>query len=267
MEGKVAKLIWFVTPGMVPQEMRTSDPPGDAPRQVRSMTEQVAKGLRGRIQDERMQPGDRLGREEDLARDFGVSRPTMREAIRLLSNGGMLRAAKGPGGGIFVQRTPEDTLTHSLADGIATMLDVQAVSLEELVTARVAVEIPIVRLAAERIDQEAVDELDRIVDDIERAMLDGPTQLAADARFHRAIARASGNPMLQATIGWAFEVLQPRLYRAVPPSMVEDVLVHQHRAIVEALSRHDPAAAEAAMRAHLEHLRVLVKSRSVTAAR
>ena len=59
------------------------------------------------VQDEGLAPGDFLGREEDLAAEFGVSRPTLREALKLLSSGNLIRATKGPGGGIFVAHTAE----------------------------------------------------------------------------------------------------------------------------------------------------------------
>jgi DNA-binding FadR family transcriptional regulator len=222
------------------------------------MTQQVADAVRQKIRDENLQPGDRLGREQDLAREFGVSRPTMREALRLLSSGGMLRSTKGPGGGTFVQRSLVDTLAHSLADRISDMLDVNAVSLEELMTARVAVEVPIARLAAQRADDETIAELRRLTLALDHDPHDPDATMRSDAGFHRTIASASGNPMLQATIGWAFEVLQPRLYEAVPPKLLQDVLATQHRAIVDAIAAHDPDAAETAMRAHLDHLRALV---------
>lgn len=224
---------------------------------MRTMTEQVADALLGRIQQEKLEPGHRLGREQDLAQEFGVSRPTMREAIQLLSSGGLLRATKGPGGGIFVDRTFASGLSHSLSQGLGAMLDIDAVTLEELMQARIAVEIPIVRAAAERIDDATLAELESTIASIEAGPHDGRHVQEGDRRFHHAIAQASGNLMLQAIVGWVFDVLQPRLYRAIPPATVEDVVVTQHRAILEALSRRDVAAAEQAMREHLEHLRDL----------
>ena len=73
----------------------------------RSASEEVADAIRAWMFGRDMAPGDRLGREEDLARRFGVSRPTLREALRLLSSAHLIRATKGPGGGIFVAATPE----------------------------------------------------------------------------------------------------------------------------------------------------------------
>ena len=78
------------------------------------------------IQREGLGPGDFLGREEDLAAEFGVSRPTLREALRLLASGNLIRANKGPGGGIFVAHTAEQGMSVSLSDAIAMMLETGA---------------------------------------------------------------------------------------------------------------------------------------------
>ena len=76
------------------------------PARRRSASEEVADAIRTWMFSPGLVPGDRLGREEDLAQRFGVSRPTLREALRLLSSSHLIRASKGPGGGIFVAATP-----------------------------------------------------------------------------------------------------------------------------------------------------------------
>ncbi|MEA2455227.1 MAG: hypothetical protein QOI45_1489, partial [Thermoleophilaceae bacterium] len=79
--------------------------PRTRPRLIRGASEQVAVQIQHYIQDEGLEPGAFLGREEDLAAEFGVSRPTLREALKLLASGNLIRASKGPGGGIFVAHT------------------------------------------------------------------------------------------------------------------------------------------------------------------
>ena len=111
------------------------------------------------IQEEGLGPGDFLGREEDLAAEFGVSRPTLREALRLLASGNLIRATKGPGGGIFVARTAEEGMSRSLSDAIAMMLETRAVSLQELLDARMLLEVPLAGLAAYRADAGTVAQL------------------------------------------------------------------------------------------------------------
>ena len=94
-----------------------------------SSSEAIAERIRCVMLTESLRPGDRLGREEDLARDFGVSRPTLREALRLLSSDHLIRASKGPGGGIFVAATPEEGISLSVSATVASMLDAQSIEL------------------------------------------------------------------------------------------------------------------------------------------
>ena len=89
---------------------------------IRGASEQVAVLIQHHIQREGLRPDDFLGREEDLAAEFGVSRPTLREALKLLASGNLIRANKGPGGGIFVARTADQGISRSLSDSIAMML-------------------------------------------------------------------------------------------------------------------------------------------------
>ena len=142
--------------------------PGPRPRaqarQIRGASEQVAVQIQHYVQDEGLAPGDFLGREEDLAAEFGVSRPTLREALKLLSSGNLIRATKGPGGGIFVAHTAEQGMGRSLSDAIAMMLETEAVSLHELLDARVLLEVPLAGLAAYQPDDETLARLRAAVD-------------------------------------------------------------------------------------------------------
>src|ERR671924_1824035 len=127
-----------------------------APPQIRGASEQVAVQIQHHIQREELAPGDFLGREEDLAAEFGVSRPTLREALKLLASGNLIRASKGPGGGIFVAHTADQGVRRSLSDSVGMMLETGAVSLGELLDARTLLEVPLAGLAAYQPDEETV---------------------------------------------------------------------------------------------------------------
>ena len=144
---------------MKPQPERRRPSRRRTPRPIRSASEQVAVAIQHHIQEEGLGPGDFLGREEDLAAEFGVSRPTLREALRLLASGNLIRASKGPGGGIFVARTAEQGISRSLSDAIAMMLETGAVSLDELLDARLLLEVPLAARAARAPDEEILERL------------------------------------------------------------------------------------------------------------
>ena len=224
-------------------------------RQIRGASEQVAVQIQHYVQDEGLGPGDFLGREEDLAAEFGVSRPTLREALKLLSSGNLIRATKGPGGGIFVAHTAEQGMGRSLSDAIAMMLETEAVTLHELLDARLLLEVPLAGLAAYQPDEVTLTRLRSAV----QAAIDAPDDpevfAEADAEIHRTIAAAAGNRMIQALTNWIFEVLQPSLIGVLQPAVVHSALVEQHEALVSAVEKGDPARAERAMKDHLLYLR------------
>ena len=207
------------------------------------------------VQNQGLAPGDFLGREEDLAAEFGVSRPTLREALKLLSSGNLIRATKGPGGGIFVAHTAEQGMGRSLSDAIAMMLETEAVSLHELLDARVLLEVPLAGLAAYQPDEETLARLRQAVDAAAADPDNVEVVSATDAEIHLTIAAAAGNRMIQALTNWIFEVLQPSLIEVLQPAVVHSAIVEQHEALVSAVEKGDPARAERAMKDHLLYLR------------
>jgi GntR family transcriptional regulator, transcriptional repressor for pyruvate dehydrogenase complex len=234
----------------------SADPHGRTER--RSISEQVADAIRACMQSEGLAPGDRLGREEDLARQFGVSRPTLREALRLLSSSHLVRASKGPGGGIFVAATPEEGIGRTVSASVASMLQTQSITIDELLETRMLFEVPLVGLAAQRATDEDVARLHALLDEAERNVDDAALIGEVDERLHRMISELAGNRLAAAFNAWVVEVLQPPLRALVAPAVVESVIVEQHRDIVRAIERGDPAAAERAMREHLVYVRDLV---------
>jgi GntR family transcriptional regulator, transcriptional repressor for pyruvate dehydrogenase complex len=230
---------------------QTSAPP-------RLSSELVAARIRESVLNKRLAPGDRLGREEDLAREFGVSRPTLREALRLLSSEYLIRASKGPGGGIFVAATPEQGVGLSVSAAVATMLDAETITIDELLETRMLLEIPLAGLAAERAREDDVAVLRALVGEVKTAggELERITEL--DVQVHNLVAQIADNRLAAAFTGWVVDVLQPRVAAMIEPAVVEWVIADQHIDLLEAIVRGDPLAAERAMREHLVYLRDLI---------
>jgi GntR family transcriptional regulator, transcriptional repressor for pyruvate dehydrogenase complex len=230
------------------------------PKPIRAASEQVAVLIQHHIQREGLGPDEFLGREEDLAAQFGVSRPTLREALKLLASGNLIRASKGPGGGIFVARTAEQGISRSVSDSIAMMLETGAVTLEELLDARLLLEVPIAGHAAHRADAALVQRLRDVVEAETRVEPDDRDAFAAaDGEVHRTIAAAAGNGIAEALIGWVFEVLQPSLVAKLDGAVLHSAIVEQHQALLAAMEKGDPARAERAMKDHLLYLRDVLR--------
>jgi DNA-binding FadR family transcriptional regulator len=225
-----------------------------------STSQVVAERIRNFVADERLKPGDRLGREEDLAREFGVSRPTLREALRLLSSEHLVRAAKGPGGGIFVAATPEQGIGLSVSAAVATLLDANRIELDELLETRMLLEVPLAGLAAARASEDDVVVLRALVEEVKAAATDHARTLDADARVHHLIAQIADNRLAGAFTEWIVDVLQPRLASVIEPAVVVSVIADQHRDLLEAIARGNPGAAERAMREHLVYVRDVVNA-------
>jgi GntR family transcriptional regulator, transcriptional repressor for pyruvate dehydrogenase complex len=236
--------------------MSAEQPPLAGVRPIRGASEQVAVQIQHHIQRAGLGPDDFLGREGDLAAVFGVSRPTLREGLKLLASGNLIRATKGPGGGIFVARTAEQGMSRSLSDSIAMMLETGAATLDELLDARLLLEVPLAGRAAHRSTPELVARLRAAVEAEAAAAPDDLDALArADAEVHRSIGAAAGNRMAQALTGWVFDVLQPSLMEVLHGAIVQSAVLEQHEALLAAVVKGDPARAERAMRDHLLYLR------------
>src|SRR5207302_10359861 len=117
---------------------------------VRKPHEQVADQLPDLIVSGELERGERLPNETVLAREFGVSRATVREALRLLTAQSLIRTAKGAGGGTYVTLPTVDHVSQFLNSALNLLTAADHVTLEELLEAREALEVPAARLAARR---------------------------------------------------------------------------------------------------------------------
>jgi GntR family transcriptional repressor for pyruvate dehydrogenase complex len=190
--------------------------------------------------------------------EFGVSRPTLREALRLLAGSHLIRASTGPGGGIFVASTPNEGMGRNLSESIATMLATDTVTLFELLEARVYLEVPLAASAAQNATDETVRELLAAIHEAEGNHPASDAFRIADTRFHRVIAATAGNELLRAFTSWTLDVLQPSLIDALGDAIDGSSILEQHRAIHRAIQRRQPSAAQRAMRVHLEYMCELV---------
>ena len=218
-------------------------------------SEQIAAEIRRFIVRQKLLPDDRLGTETELATEFGVSRPTLREALRLLASSHLVRATRGPGGGVFVASTPNEGISRSLSESIATMLETESVSLRELVEARIYLEVPLAGLAAQNATAGTPVELEAAIAEAQGNHPASDAFRLADAAFHRIIARTAGNELLGAFTSWTLDVLQPTLIARIGDAIDGEAILRQHRSIVRAIRGRQPASAQRAMRRHLEYVR------------
>lgn len=227
---------------------------------VAPSSDRVSALLQQTIAERGLLPGDRVGTEAELARELNVTRPALREAVRLLVNANLLRAARGPGGGVFVAHSRDGGLARTISEAIAAMLESDITTLAELADVRLLLEVPLAGLAAAAATPAAISALCAAIADAEAAGGDVAAHKDADIRFHATIAQATGNRVAAALTAWCSEVLQPRVRDAVAPAIVEAVALDQHREIVAAIESRQPLLAERAMRTHLRYLGDLLET-------
>lgn len=229
-------------------------------------SEQIAREIRMYIEREGLRPGDRIGTEHELSREFGVSRPTLREGLRRLAGSHLIRVRKGRAGGVFVDNTPNVGIGRHVSESIAAMLECESVTLCELLEARMLLEVPLAGLAAERADEESIEALIEAIEDARGHDPAGDEFRVADARFHQTIAVMAGNDLLLTFTRWILDVLQPSLVEHLGAWIDGDLVIGQHQAIMRSIRRHQRTGAERAMRQHIEYMSELLRSRDVSPA-
>jgi DNA-binding FadR family transcriptional regulator len=216
--------------------------------------EQIAEQLRTLVVDGELQPGARLPTEEVLAREYGVSRATLREALRSLAAQDLIRTAKGARGGSYVTLPSVEHVASFLHSSITLMSDANDVSLENLLEARELIEVPAARLAAHRRSEEELDRLRETIPDEPLRM--GPDQqFVYNQDFHSVVIDCCDNALLAIAAQPIFGVLQRNLARTKLGVRFHRAINDQHRSIAAAIQGGDDEAAGREMHAHLEFLR------------
>ena len=199
------------------------------------------------ISSGKLRSGDRLQPETDLAKAFGVSRPTVRESLKVLQAMNILKSSTGPTGGTFVREIDGSGVAEYLKDSIALLLSVNEVTLDQLCEAREAIETSTAGMAAARHGDQDLLEIEKIIESDE--LKDSDTVIS-DISFHKAIARASGNLMLNLFMSSIHMSIRTLADRYILPE-AKQVSQAQHIQIYEAIADRDVSLARAKMQEHL----------------
>jgi len=236
---------------------RKEIPPGSrAPIEFRPIKtlrafEEIADQIRLELSNRRLRPGDRLPAERALAEQFGVSRNTLREALRSLENSGLLRLQKGASGGAFVRESTGEAVITAMRD----MFHLGAIQAGDLTEARMLIESIAVRTACERATAQDIEELKANIAAAERAAREQANfydQAAIHLDFHRIIAHATKNPVMVIVMEALLDVMQ-HFIRAIGQQRNPWVLPSRRRFIKHFEARESDAAV-AEMVQHLERL-------------
>ena len=224
------------------------------PLMTASLAKQIAEQIRKSITDGTLKADDQLPTEEELARQFRVSRPTIREALKRLAAQSLIRSRRGPAGGTFINRPSHEEVSSSLTTATALLVSLGEFKIPEILEARQELEVLCVRQAAARCGKAELDAMAREIEMQRQASLPDEDFCASDVRFHRAIADATQNSVLKFVMFTVIEALQPIENMVVFRVREREVIIRQHEAILAALRNRDAQAAARAVQEQTAYL-------------
>ncbi|MCL2581847.1 MAG: FadR family transcriptional regulator [Streptosporangiales bacterium] len=215
---------------------------------VGRMSEVIVEKIRELMREGQLKPGDRLPPERELCERFGVSRVTMREALRMLESAGLVDIRVGARGGAFVTAPT----SNRVGEGLADLLTLSVISASNVTEVRMILEVGIVPLVCERATEDDLARLEKICERAEEALRAGDYTMDMSLEFHTAVAQATHNPALEMLVE-SFRgpiLMSLEEAREVAPEMGGRG-TEEHEQFIEAVRRRDADAAARVMRQHL----------------
>jgi DNA-binding FadR family transcriptional regulator len=215
---------------------------------VGRMSEVIVDKIRELMREGQLKPGDRLPPERELCESFGVSRVTMREALRMLESAGLVEIRVGARGGAFVTAPS----SNRVGEGLTDLLTLSVISAADVTEVRLILELGIVPLVCERATEDDLAALEKICERSEDALRAGDYTMEISLEFHTAVAQAAHNPavvmLLESFRGPILMSLEEA--HEVAPEMGGRG-TEEHEEFIKAVRRRDAGEATRIMREHL----------------
>jgi GntR family transcriptional repressor for pyruvate dehydrogenase complex len=196
------------------------------------ISDDIIDQIRNVILSGQLKPGDKIASEKELLSQFGVSKATLREALRVLETMGLVEIKKGVAGGVFIAEVDMKTTLHS----ITHFLQFKEVSVKDITMVRYLLEPPIALIAASRIQPEDIEKLETLIAD--RPTTEKVTA-SRDIGFHRYLARMTGNPILILMMDFIDNMLNDIKFKVNLGNEFYQQVSQAHRSILECLKRKD----------------------------
>jgi DNA-binding FadR family transcriptional regulator len=228
--------------------MRKSVAPGSQRKSA-----EIAERIRELVLTRGLRPGERLPPERELAQEFNVSRTALREALLLLESQGFLSIRRGRHGGAFVQNTP----AKSVAGAFEYMLRLGQVSIEQLLQARLGIELMLPNFLGEAGRERWIEQLARNVAEAERLAGSAATPDVQRAllenlhEFHRIFAAATNNPVFMLASDTIVGIISSHMTEAGHAGCVSVDSVAEHRVIFDAVNAGKLEQPRLALEVHL----------------
>jgi len=200
----------------------------------------VVASLRKKILAERLEAGTRLPSVDELMAEYGLGRVTVREALRILENDGLIDMRRGPSGGVFVRQID----IRQVSEALGLLFNSKGTTVGELADFRLLMEPEVARLAA----------LNATPSEKEMLLRDAENELEASQSisFHSSISSACGNSVYELVMNALHSPLSGHFRHNLISHENEELTVQAHIKIAKHIATGDAAGAERAMRRHLE---------------
>ena len=217
----------------------------------KKVSSQIVEQVKTLIASGKLKPGDTLPPERELMKVFNVSRPTLREALNMLSIMGFIQVSQRQRTRVksLVPSNITEPLRHLLKEDIKTSL--------ELIDARAIIETANAALAAERADEEDLARLDNCIEKMRIKLQEDDTVNTEDANFHLTIAEATHNKIQTHLMFSIYDLLKETVGLCYYNDEADNIF-KQHCRIVEAIKDKDPQQARDRMEEHLSYIKSLV---------
>lgn len=219
------------------------------------LAKQIADAIRAAILDGRLKVNDRLPTEEELARSFNISRPTVREALKRLAAQNLVHSKRGPTGGTFVLRPDPRGLSEAITASATLLVGMGAFDIDEIITARLETETICCRLAAQNHRPADLQAMAAEIALQAGGAITDEEFCASDVRFHRALVEAACNGPLALMMYTVVEAFIPITNLIVFRVRERRQVAAFHQRILDGVRDGTPEAAVAALQDLLAYLR------------
>jgi GntR family transcriptional repressor for pyruvate dehydrogenase complex len=218
------------------------------------VSDEIVNQVKALISEGVLKPGDRLPPERELIREFGVSRPSLREALKSLVAQGFLKVKQG-------DRTFVKSITsEKLQDPLSLLLKADTQKIFDLIEVRKAMEAWGAFHAAQRGSEEDIKRLEGIVGEMKEALGEGKSWEKQDADFHLAIAQATHNTIQTHIMFTIYDLLRESVARVFKDQRKAKKLFQQHYRIFSAIKNRSPEKARERILEHLNYVESEVKA-------
>ncbi len=207
-----------------------------------SISRQIAEQLRTAIVNGQFEIGERLPTEDELAQRYGVSRPSVREALKRLAAQNLVRARRGPTGGNFVVQPSYEELAESLSGAATLLVGMGALGIDEIIEARRVLQGSCLVQAVTNASDEHLQAIEKALQRQQDPDISDEDFCQADVAYHRALVDATDNGMLRFVMYTVIEALIPVTNMVVTVVRERSDIIALHEKMLRQLRRGETAA-------------------------